>query len=139
MAGAADSTAAAMRQAGGVQTTTAVKIDGEPPPAAPPVARAPRPLLKPVSGGVLNGKALDLPKPAYPAQAKSSRASGVVTVEVVIDEKGKVISAKATSGHMMLKQAAEQAARGARFSPTLLSGQPVKVTGEINYNFAVGQ
>ncbi len=137
MAGAADATAAALRQVGGVQTTSAVKIDGEPPPAATP--RAPRPLLKPVSGGVLNGKALDLPKPSYPSQAKSARAFGVVVVEVVIDEKGKVISAKATSGNTLLRQAAEQAARGARFSPTLLSGQPVKVTGEINYNFAVGQ
>jgi periplasmic protein TonB len=136
MASAGDG-AAALRQAGGVSTTSTVKIDGEPPPAS--AARAPRPLLKPVSGGVLNGKALDLPKPAYPAQAKSSRASGVVVVQVVIDEKGKVISAKATSGNTLLRQAAEQAARGARFSPTLLSGQPVKITGEINYNFAVGQ
>jgi TonB family protein len=137
MAGAADGAAAALRQAGGVQTTSAVKIEGEPPPAAAP--RVPRPLLKPVSGGVLNGKALSLPVPGYPSQAKSARASGVVVVEVVIDEKGKVISAKATSGNTLLRQAAEQAARGARFSPTLLSGQPVKITGEINYNFAVGQ
>ena len=137
MAGAADATAAALRQAGGVQTMSSVKVDGEPPPAAAP--RAPRPLLKPVSGGVLNGKALDLPKPGYPPQARRARASGVVIVEVVIDEKGKVISAKATSGNTLLRQAAEHAARGARFSPTLLSGQPVKVTGEINYNFAVGQ
>ena len=136
MAGAADG-AAALRQMGGVSATSTVKVDGEPPPAV--AARAPRPLLKPVSGGVLNGKALALPKPGYPPQAKSSRASGVVVVEVVIDEKGKVISAKATSGHSLLRQAAVQAAQGARFSPTLLSGQPVKVTGEINYNFAVGQ
>jgi TonB family protein len=137
MTGAADAAAAALRQAGGVSTTASVKVDGEPPPAAAP--RAPRPLLKPVSGGVLNGKAIELPKPGYTAQAKSTRASGVVVVEVVIDEKGKVISAKATSGHALLRQSAEQAARNARFSPTLLSGQPVKVTGEINYNFAVGQ
>jgi TonB family protein len=113
-----------------------VKVDGEPPPPAE-TRHAPKPLLKPVSGGVLNGKALALPKPAYPPQAKVARASGMVTVEVVIDEAGKVISAKAVDGHVLLRQAAVQAAQGARFSPTLLSGQPVKVSGQINYNFAL--
>jgi TonB family protein len=116
--------------------STVVKVDGEPPP--PVEARhAPKPLLKPVSGGVLNGKALTLPKPAYPQQAKSARAAGVVTVEVIIDESGKVISAKAVDGPMILRQAAVLAAQGARFSPTLLSGNPVKVSGQINYNFAL--
>jgi protein TonB len=113
-----------------------VKVDGEPPPPVE-AKRAPKPLLKPVSGGVLNGKALALPKPAYPPQAKSAHASGVVTVEVVIDEEGKVISAKAVDGPMILRQAAVVAAQGARFSPTLLSGLPVKVSGQINYNFAL--
>ena len=103
-----------------------VKVDGEPPPPEA-IKRAPKPLLKPVSGGVLNGKAVSLPKPVYPLSAKNARASGLVTVEVVIDETGKVISAKAVDGNTLLRQAAVQAAQGARFSPTLLSGQPVKV------------
>lgn len=136
MNGATDG-AAALRQMSSGATTATMKVDSEPPP--PAAARAPKPLLKPISGGVLNGKAVDLPRPAYPPQAKTARAEGVVTVEVVIDEKGKVISARATSGHNMLRQAAVQAAQGARFSPTMLSGQPVKVTGEINYNFALSQ
>ncbi|HKR00142.1 MAG TPA: energy transducer TonB [Pyrinomonadaceae bacterium] len=119
-----------------VAANSAVKVDEEPPPAA---RHAPKPLLKPVSGGVLNGKALDLPKPTYPAVARTSRATGMVTVEVIINEAGKVISAKATSGHVLLRAAAVQAAQAARFSPTLLSGQPVKVSGEINYNFGLGQ
>jgi protein TonB len=84
---------------------------------------------------VLNGKAISLPKPAYPPIAKSAHASGTVVVQVTIDETGKVISAKAISGHPLLQQAAVQAAYQARFSPTQLSGQPVKVTGQINYNF----
>jgi protein TonB len=122
---------------GNVASSSSVKIDDEPP---PPVARrVPKPLLKPISGGVLNGKAISLPKPDYPPAARSSRASGLVVVEVVIDETGKVVAAKATSGHMLLKQAAVQAAQGARFSPTLLSGQPVKISGEINYNFALAK
>ncbi|HYO91785.1 MAG TPA: TonB family protein, partial [Pyrinomonadaceae bacterium] len=96
-----------------------------------------RPPVKPISGGVLNGKATSLPVPSYPPAARSSRASGLVVVEVVIDGSGKVISAKATSGHALLQQAAVQAAQQARFTPTLLSGQPVKVSGTINYNFAL--
>ena len=103
-------------------------------PAAPPVRTGP---LKPISGGILNGKATNLPAPAYPEMAKRSRASGMVEVEVVIDITGKVISAKAVKGHSLLMQAAEQAAKQARFTPTLLSGQPVRVTGTITYNFTL--
>jgi TonB family protein len=88
-----------------------------------------------VSGGVLNGKATSLPKPAYPAAARAIHASGAVVVQVTIDEGGRVISASAVSGHPLLKAAAVSAAQGARFSPTLLSGQAVKVSGVITYNF----
>jgi TonB family protein len=128
----------ALHMSGNVASNSTVKVADEPPPPVA-AARMPKPLLKPVSGGVLNGKAINLPKPNYPPAARSARASGVVVVEVVIDETGKVIAAKATSGHMLLKQAAVEAAKGARFSPTLLSGQPVKISGEINYNFALAQ
>jgi len=108
----------------------AVKSDGEAP--AQPVMRGP---LKPISGGILNGKALNLPMPAYPDAAKRMRLTGVVEVEVVIDINGKVISAKAVKGPSFLATSAEQAARLAKFTPTLLSGQPVKVSGIITYNF----
>jgi len=112
-------------------TPTAVKIADEPPPPPP----QPTPPRAPISGGVLNGKALSLPKPAYPAIAKQAHASGTVVVQVTISESGSVISAAAMSGHPLLRAAAVAAARGARFSPTKLSGQPVKVTGVITYNF----
>ncbi|MGI8786547.1 MAG: TonB family protein [Pyrinomonadaceae bacterium] len=104
-----------------------------PPPPPPPPAKPPVP--KKISGGVLNGKATSLPKPPYPPAAKAVRASGAVTVQVTINEQGSVVSASAVSGHPLLRQAAEQAARQARFAPTLLSGQPVSVTGVIVYNF----
>jgi len=107
-----------------------VVSDNAPPPA-------PRPLLKPVSGGVLNGMALVLPPPAYPDTARRMRQSGMVQVEVVVDENGKVISARALSGPSTLRDVAVEAALRARFSPTKLSGQPVKVTGQINYNFTL--
>ena len=110
-----------------------VKLDAEPP------APAPRPILKPVSGGVLNGSAVSLPAPSYPETAKRLRMSGAVSVEVVIDETGKVISAQATSGPATLREAAVQAALRARFSPTKLSGQPVKVAGVISYKFALAK
>jgi protein TonB len=102
-----------------------------PPPPPPPVKKIP----KQISGGVLNGKATSLPKPPYPPAARAVRASGAVSVQVLIDESGNVVSASAVSGHPLLRAAAVQAARGARFSPTQLSGQPVKVSGVITYNF----
>jgi len=71
-----------------------------------------------IAGGVLNGKALALPKPDYPAIARAAHASGTVVVQVLIDEEGNVVAA-----HVV------------KFSPTLLEGEPVKVTGVIQYNF----
>lgn len=105
---------------------------GAPPPPPPPAKKEPP---KQISGGVLNGKARSLPKPAYPAAARAVRAAGTVTVQVLIDENGNVVSASAASGHPLLRPAAVAAARSAKFTPTMLSGQPVKVTGVIQYNF----
>jgi len=102
--------------------------------AAPPPP-PPKKVPKQISGGVLNGKATSLPKPPYPPAARAVRAAGAVSVQVLIDESGNVVSATAVSGHPLLRAAAVQAARGARFSPTQLSGQPVKVSGVITYNF----
>lgn len=89
----------------------------------------------PVSGGVLNGKAISLPKPVYPLAARNMGAAGTVVVEVMLDESGKVISAHALSGPTLLLSSCVNAARQARFSPTILSGQPVKVLGTITYTF----
>jgi TonB family protein len=112
--------------------TTEAGADEPPPKPTPPPSRSGGP---PISGGVLNGKAISLPKPTYPPIAKAARASGTVTVQVTIDESGNVIAARAVSGHPLLQQSAVQAARQARFSPTMLAGTPVKVTGVITYNF----
>jgi TonB family protein len=88
-----------------------------------------------VSGGVLNGKAIFLPQPPYPAIARSVGFGGTVVVEIQVDETGKVVSARVVKGPSILRQSAVQAAYRARFSPTLLSGEPVKVSGEVTYNF----
>ena len=115
-----------------------------PPPPKPPTAadkgevKTETPVAAshaPISGGVLNGKAISLPQPPYPPAARAVHASGAVNVQVTIDEKGNVTSASAVSGHPLLRAAATAAARQARFAPTKLSGTPVKVTGVIVYNF----
>lgn len=90
---------------------------------------------KRISGGVLNGKALLLPKPGYPAEARAAKASGTVNVKIEIDEQGNVVSAQAISGDSLLRAASEESARNAKFAPTMLQGIPVKVTGIIVYNF----
>jgi len=81
------------------------------------------------------GKAVSLPKPQYPEEAKAAKATGTVVVVVVMDEKGRVVWAKAATGHPLLQDAARKAACHARFSPTMISGRPVKTEGSIDYNF----
>lgn len=90
-----------------------------------------------IRGGVLNGKALKRVQPAYPPVAQAAGAQGIVEVQVTLDEQGNVVAAKAVSGHPLLQQAAVEAARQWTFSPTKLTGNPVKVTGMITFNFAL--
>jgi protein TonB len=96
---------------------------------------------KPVklTSSVLQGKALERHAPDYPELAKKARVQGAVVVEVVIAESGRVESARAMSGHPLLVIPATQAARRWRFAPTLLNGQPVKVTGVITFNFKLSE
>lgn len=89
----------------------------------------------PISGGVLNGKALSLARPPYPKAARKNHDEGQVRVRIVIDEFGKVISAEAIEGPETLREAAINAAYKSLFTPTRLMGQPVKVSGVIVYNF----
>lgn len=110
---------------------TKVEVADAPPPPPP----KPTPPKAPISGGVLNGKAVRLVQPPYPAIARSARAAGQVRVQIVIDENGNVVSAAPVSGHPLLQGAAVSAARASKFTPTKLSGMPVKVSGVIIYNF----
>ncbi|HEX9961630.1 MAG TPA: TonB family protein, partial [Pyrinomonadaceae bacterium] len=107
------------------------------PPAPTPVPPSNAPVPKVISPGVINAKAVNLPKPGYPLAARAVRATGAVSVQVVIDETGSVISAQAVGGHPLLQQAAVAAARQAKFQPTVLSGGAVKVRGVIVYNFVI--
>lgn len=100
-------------------------------------ATTPAGVAKPIEGGVLNAKATSLPKPVYPQEARRLKVSGKVTVRVVVDENGKVISAKATDGPAPLREAAEAAARQATFEPTTKDGITVKVAGTLTYDFTL--
>ena len=97
----------------------------------PPTQAQPNAKKGPISGGMLNSKAIYMPVPEVPG----GEASGVVLVAVLVDEQGTVVEARAVSGPPPLHNAAVAAARLARFSPTLLMGEPVRVSGTLSYNF----
>jgi TonB family protein len=105
-----------------------------PPPPTPPAPKVEK-VNTVVSGGVVNGKAQNLVNPIYSAAARSANIKGKVTIQVLISEDGKVISAQVLNGHALLRNNAINAARKSTFTPTLLSNQRVKVKGVIIYNF----
>jgi TonB family protein len=127
------------------------KVPPPPPPAPPPPAPAPdEPSAAPASplppgevkivrksGGTMIGSVIQRVEPLYPPEAKAVQVSGSVVVEVRVDEQGRVMSARALSGHPLLRDAALDAARQWVFKPTSLQGEPVKVIGTITFNFAL--
>ena len=113
-----------------------VITDPPPPPPDPPQPPKNKVVKKSV---LLNSEALSLPKPRYPPLALQIHLEGVVNVQVLIDESGRVVSAKAVSGHPMLAAEAVRAANQAKFSPTILGDQAVKVSGVITYNFTLNR
>jgi TonB family protein len=106
-----------------------------------------------VNGGVLNGKAISLPNPEYPESARSAGVSGMIGVNITIDESGTVIAAEAElhdqrerrdvdgtklealPADPMLRDAAEKAAWKAKFLPTRLNDVPIQIKGKVIYNF----
>jgi protein TonB len=112
------------------ETQPRVAVDNDTP---TPVKPKPQRL----SSKVLASKAISLPQPPYPMIAKQMGAQGQVNVQILVDETGRVISAQILSGHPTLVGAAKEAALRARFTPTLLNDQPVKVQGVIIYNFVL--
>ena len=119
-------------------TENSTVVETPPPPVIKKTETKPVPPTTPTTirkTEILNGQALNLVKPPYPQPAKLVRASGAVNIQVTIDENGNVISANAVSGHPLLRQVSENAARASKFTPTLLNSQKVKVTGVIVYNF----
>ena len=123
---------AALCQSAWAQGGAAGKPDIAP---EPPVVKPPT--TQRVPSVVLTSKAISLPQPAYPIMAKQTGTHGAVNIQILVDEQGKVISAQVVSGSPMLTTAAKEAAMRARFTPTILNGQPVKIQGVIIYNFVL--
>ncbi len=116
-------------------------------PASNPSAAAPRPTsptvvstdvpVQPVEVGSLIAKATERSNPPYPPMARAARASGKVTVYLQLDETGAITSVQRTDGPGMLRRAAEEAARRWKFRPTVINGQPVRVSGYVSFNFTL--
>ncbi|HKX30312.1 MAG TPA: energy transducer TonB [Blastocatellia bacterium] len=104
-----------------------------PPPVASPAKLPAAP--QDVAEGILQGKALFKVRPEYPASARKMNALGAVEVQIVISESGKVLDAKAVSGHMALRSIAVKAASQWIFKPTTVNGTPVKVQGILTFLF----
>lgn len=108
--------------------------------AARRAAEKPKVVVKPEFlnlGALSNVNALRLVMPTYSALARQSRIEGKVTVEVELDAEGNVVAAEATSGHAMLRQAAEDAAKKSKFKPAAFNGEPIKAKGVVTYNFTL--
>ena len=73
--------------------------------------------------------------PVYPVVANAARAIGDVVVEIELMANGQIKKTEAISGHPLLRSAAVEAARKAEFSPTMLGGENVSVSGVIIYDF----
>lgn len=110
---------------------------GETPATTPTPRPSPSPETTPanVNVGIMNSRASNLVKPAYPQTAKQMNASGQVMVQISVDEDGNVLSAKAVSGNSLLRSAAENAARQSRFNPVKINDRAVRATGLVVYNF----
>jgi len=88
--------------------------------------------------GAVNAKAIFLSKPIFTQEARNAGAEGAVRVEITIDEDGNVIAANAVSGHPLLKQPSEEAARRTKFRISRnAEGQAVKINGVLIYNFVI--
>lgn len=96
-----------------------------------------KPLNGPLEVGSLLPYAAKQASPVYPAAAKTIRASGVVKVEVTIDENGDVAEVQKASGPALLQGSAKDAVRKWKFRPIIVDGQAVKATGFINFNFSL--
>lgn len=92
-------------------------------------------ITKPVEGGALDSKAISMPKAVLSEEAKRLKLSGRVTVKVIVDENGKVVSALALNGPAALREAAVAAAKQATFAPVTQDGITVRVTGTLTYDF----
>ena len=104
-------------------------------PKPEPVKADPPKSTEPIDVGSLVAYATKQSPPVYPPQAKTMRATGLVKVEVTVNEAGDVAEIQKTSGPPMLQNAAKDAIRKWKFKPFVRDGQPVKANGFVSFNF----
>ena len=101
-------------------------------------ARLGRPSKLPVSSGVMAGRLLSAIRPVYPRIAIATRTEGTVIVTATIDTQGRIVGLQVLSGPQMLRTAAVDAVKEARYKPFLLNGEPTEVVTTITVNFRMG-
>ncbi len=92
-----------------------------------------------ISKGVSAGLLLAPIHPVYPPIARVAHQEGTVTIHAIISKEGRVESAAATDGPAMLRAAALDAVRSARYRPYLLNGEPTEVDTTFSIVFRLGQ
>lgn len=117
---------------------TIVAVKAESSPEAPKNVNSNEPKNQsPIVVGSLVGYATQKSSPVYPAMAKNMRLTGVVKVDLVIDENGQVAEVQNLSGPTMLQRAAQDAVKKWKFKPFTRDGQAAKATGFVSFNFSL--
>jgi len=114
------------------------QLDNLPEAPSPPMPAASQPELQKVAESLLQGRVIKSVKATYPTNARRMNAYGEVEVQITISGEGRVIDAKAISGHMALRSAAVEAARAWIFKPLIINGAPIKVESVLTFVFAGG-
>jgi len=109
------------------------------PPPPPPKKEPPPPSRIKVGGNVQQAKLVRQPRPSYPPLAKQARIQGVVKLSAVIAKDGTIQELSVISGHPLLAPAALEAVKQWVYQPTLLNGEPVEVSTQIDVNFTLSQ
>jgi protein TonB len=120
-------------------------------PVGPPVAGAieglpgsvepapPPPPTEPIRlhAGIRAPRKLVDVQPIYPDIARAAHAEGVVIIEATIDVRGNVTAVRVLRSHALLEEAALEAVRQWKFTPTLLNGVPVPIIMTVTVNFTL--
>jgi protein TonB len=117
-----------------VGTGTAVPFASVPPPA--PKADLPDAPIRP-GGDIREPRKVFDVTPVYPAIARAARVEGTVIIEATIARDGSVRDARLLRSTPMLDQAALDAVRQWRYTPSLLNGTPVEVLVTVTVRFTV--
>lgn len=124
-------------QAAGDRSAIAELMAGLQPREMSPPQRPARPDPIPVVSSLQASKLIYKVSPVYPDLARATRTAGTVELEAIIDEEGNVSNLAVVGGHPLLVEAAKEAVRQWKYSPTILNGEPVPVLARIRVTFRI--